>query len=257
MAVEEKGIGVTELIDEIVDLPAVEEQDDDFFMKRADDIRKSEIVPAVFDRLHRHWDYLHPDIYGHLIAEFSLTDVSPKLTKYQRKLDLFLDRTLLTDFCRVEGRRMRLVTPPANFALLVTKHFRLCPPPVYLRDVEVFRREFADFCGLKSCAVMVVGILEGSVIITMLVPDTIESTIRFLDPEFIRVHNITHIMLNDLTVYPQVSEINTGIYIHIPRYVVPFPASFPYVFFDLGACNKRGWSAKLWSLDSEFVDEAI
>ena len=202
-AVEKKGVGLAELVDGVVDLPAVEEQDDDFFIKRADDIRKSESVPAVFDRLHRHWDYLHPDIYGHLIDEFSLTDVSPKLTKYQRKLDLFLDRTLLTDFCRVEGRRMRLITPPANFALLVTKH--LHPPPVYLRDVEVFRRKFADYCGLKSCAVMVVGIVEGSIVITMLVPESVESTTRSLDSEFIKVHSITHIMFKGFAMYSQVS----------------------------------------------------
>ena len=203
MAVEKKGVDVTELIDGIIDLPAVEEQDNDFFMKRADDIRKSESVPAVFDRLHRHWDYLHPDIYGHLIAEFSLTDVSPKLAKYQRELDLFLDITLLTEFYRVEGRR-RPVHPPANFALLVTKHIR--PPPVYLRDVEIFRREFADYCGLKRCAVMVVGIVEGSIIITMLVPESVESTIRFLDPEFIKVHSINHIMFKDFTVCCQVND---------------------------------------------------
>ena len=202
-AVEKKGVGLAELIDGIVDLPAVEEQDDVFLMKHADYIRKSEIVPVVFDRLHRHWDYLHPDIYGHLIDEFSLTDVSPTLTNYQRELDLFLDRTLLTDFCRVEGRRRRPVHPPANFALLVTKHIH--PPPVYLRDVEVFRREFADYCGLKSCAVMVVGIVEGSIVITMLVPESVGSTIRSLEPGFIKVHSITHIMFKGFAVYSQVS----------------------------------------------------
>ena len=202
-AVENKGIGVRKFINRIVDLPVnLERQDKEFFIERADVIRKSESVPAVFDRLRFHWDYLHPDIYGHLIDEFSLTDVSPTLTNYQNELDLFLSQTLLTEFCKVEGEG-ESVDPPSNFKYLVTTH--LCPPPVYLRHVEVFRRKFANYCGLKSCAVMVVGIVEGSIVITMLVPESVESTIRSLDPEFIKVHSITHIMFKGFTVYSQVS----------------------------------------------------
>ena len=211
-AVESMGIGVRKFIDRIVDLPVnLEKRDEEFFIERADVIRKSESVPAVFDRLRFHWDYLHPDIYGHLIDEFSLTDVSPTLTNYQRELDLFLDRTLLTEFCKVEGKG-ESIDRPANFAVLVTTHLR--PPPVYLRDVEVFRRKFAHYCGLKSCAVMVVGIVEGSIVITMLVPESIESTIRSLDPGFIKVHSITHIMYKVFTVYSQVS-IELEVYVFI------------------------------------------
>ena len=83
----------------------------------------------------------------------------------------------------------------------VTSELTLCTHS----HLQVFRRKFADYCGLKSCAVMVVGIVEGSIVITMLVPESVESTIRSLDPEFIEVHSITHIMFKGFAVYSQVS----------------------------------------------------
>ena len=75
-----------------------------------------------------------------------------------------------------------------------------------LRHVEDFLRAFADKYNLKRCAVIVVGMDRGSVVITLLVPESIELKITSVDPEFISSHGIIHMIFNDITVYPQVSE---------------------------------------------------
>ena len=85
-----------------MDLPVdFKEHDELYLTKHSDNLRESKSVAAVFDRLRFHWDYLHPDLYGHLIAEFELSQVSPMLEEYQINLCEFLDQMLLKDFCEV------------------------------------------------------------------------------------------------------------------------------------------------------------
>ena len=73
--------------------------------------------------------------------------------------------------------RKRHIKPPSAFTQLVTEHDR--KPPVYLRgDVENFHREFADYFNLRQCAVLVEGIVQGSVFITLLVPVSIALKVK-------------------------------------------------------------------------------
>lgn len=208
-AIEKTQISLNKLIDKVFDLPVVfEDRDEKFFVKNTDYIRKSESVPAVFDRLRFHWDYLHPDIYGHLIEEFSLTDLSPQLEAYQSQLDGFLDRTLVTEFSRIE-RKIPDDDNSKQYSL-VTQHN--WSPPVYLREVENFRRTFAHKFDLKSCAAIVVGIMGGSVIITLLVPESMKLEVT---SEFVKSHCITEIVFRGITVYSQVCNYTVMILLNV------------------------------------------
>ena len=146
-AIEAKGIGVRDLLSKITEMPIIEEQDQEYFMQRADLLRESCSVRSVLDRLRFQWDYLHPDIYGNLIEDFSLTDIRPTFEIYQRELDLFLDKTLLNDFCTVEGHGKKIIKPPPGFVEITTAH--VWSHPVYLRQVETFRRQWSDHYSLK------------------------------------------------------------------------------------------------------------
>ena len=154
---------------------------------------------AVFDRLCFHWDYLHPDIYGYLIEEFSLTDLSPQLETYQSELNDFRDRTLVTEFCKIEKK-----IPDDDHSKqysLITQHN--WSPPVYLSAVENFHREFAHKYNLKNCATVVFGITSGSVIITLLIPESVKLQLEIM-PELVMAHSITKMVHKGIAVYPQV-----------------------------------------------------
>ena len=200
-----KGLGVHGIIDIIVDLPEVGgSRDKSYFNAHADDLRCSKTVQAVFDRLRQHWDYLHPEIYGHLITELSLASLELVRDDYQTALDNFLNHTLLSEFCAIgEIAAEREGEPPQGFTECVTKH-TWEPPPKFLRDVEDLRRQFAHGCNLQSCAVTVVRIRRGCTSITFLVPESTQLKIAS-DPEFIRDHCIIRVIFKGNVVYTEVS----------------------------------------------------
>lgn len=202
--VSDKRVGVQEMVDIIVDLPEVGGgRDRGYFNKHADDLRGSKSIPAVFDRIRQHWDYLHPEIYGLLIRELLLTHLQLVRDDYQRALDHFLNYTPLSEYCSIEGiAEEREGEPPLGFTECVTKH-KWEPPPRFLRDVENLRRRFAYCCNLQSCAVTVVGIRRGCTSITFLVPESTQLDIAS-DSEFIRDHGITRITFKGNTVYTEV-----------------------------------------------------
>ena len=206
-ALVKQGILIDELVTKITDLPIdFEEYDKDFLEEHSNNLYSCQSIPALFVCLRFHWDYLHPDIYGHLIEEFNLLDLNPNVRAYQKDLDCFLDRTLLEDFCVVERPRKRYFNchnAPEGFAQCVTGH--CWDPPVYLRHVEYFRQEFADYLSLKQCAAVVVGIIKGSVILAMWVPKSIKSKIESVDPNFLSKHTIVFMEFQCNIVYIKVS----------------------------------------------------
>lgn len=202
-AIVNQGILVDTLVTKITDLPIdFEECDKDFLETHSNELRNCPSVPDLFVRLRFHWDYLHPDLYGHLIEEFNLLSLNPNVQAYQKDLDDFLDRTLLEDFCVVEPLRKRHINcqnAPEGFVQCVTGH--CWDPPVYLRDVENFRLDFADYFCLKKCAVMIVGIIKGSVILAMWVPKSIKSKIESLDSNFLSKHTIVFMEFHCKIIY--------------------------------------------------------
>ena len=203
-------LDVCAVVDRIIGLPPFDKaRNKGFFMEYAGKLRTSESTHVVFDRIRCHWDYLHPEIYESLVEEMPLTNVKPCQEDYQRKLDYFLDQTLLSDFCAIEGiDEEKDSDPPPKFTQCVSRHLWQ-PPPMFLRDVENFRREFANKCNLQSCAVTITSIKpHHSVLVTMFVPAETDLKVAS-DLDFIREHSIVQMIFNGVIVYSQVSKLLT------------------------------------------------
>ena len=159
------GIGVSKVVDQIIDVSSGK-TDRYYFIAHADDLRASRSVPAIFDRVRQHWDYLHPEIYGSLIQEIPLPDLEPVQEKYQTALDQFLDKTPVSEFCEIQDvMEERDGVPPEGFTKCITEH-AWDLRKTSLRVIEDLRRDFAPCCNLQSCAFSAVGIRLGSVAVT-------------------------------------------------------------------------------------------
>ena len=178
-------------------------QIEEFNMKYADHLCKSESIDALFVRLSPHWDYMHPEIYVSFIQYLPLTDdLKSQAEAYQRQLEGYLDRTLLTDFCNIQS--IVVEKPPPTFVEMATNH-QWDTQKIYLRDVENFRREFASECRLQRCAVLIKKVVIGSVVITMFVPESTELSAA-LNQDFLRKFCIVHMVFNGRLVYSKVDQ---------------------------------------------------
>ena len=190
------------------------EQDKDYLKDFTDDLRGSQSVKSLFDRLSCHWDYLHPEIYSPLIKKLLLVDapLSKKLSlidveqvsdEYLAQWAAFLNQTPLSAFCNIPDIELEKDSdPPPGFVKFVKK-LKWEPPPKYLRDVEKLRQKFARKCSLQSCAVTIVGLTIHCLIITMWVPEFIELYIA-RDLHFIEEQSIVQMVFNGMIIYSQV-----------------------------------------------------
>ena len=78
--------------------------------------------------------------------------------------------------------------------------------PVYLKDVEEFRRDVAQNYSLRQWAVLLVALGKGSVMISILVPVSAESQIKSTEPEFFKKHKITKMVFNGSFITSEVSN---------------------------------------------------
>ena len=136
------------------------------------------------------WDYLNPDIYGFLIRTFSLHCLKEQLASYRNDLDRFMEETpvkVFSDVVREESEEKKEV--PKGLKPLVTRH--KWKSPVYLKDVELFRRKVAQRYQLQDYAVFLVECGIKSLIITLLVPSEIEDQLySSTKPDFFEEHRI-------------------------------------------------------------------
>ena len=210
------GISVDDLVDKVVGVCRA--CDNDYIMEYSDQLRRSGSVASVYDRLHCRWDYLHPDVYVHLIREIPL-HLEKEAKAYQEQLARFLEQTLLTTFCkipRIEEESDTSMKLPPEFTEFITTH-RWDPPYKYLDDVEELRMRLANKCSLQSCIVTIKLIMKGSIVITMFVPESTEIRNVAMDLEFIRKYSITRMVFKGVVVYSQVSqELSSSAYIYVP-----------------------------------------
>ena len=167
-------------------------------------LRSSEDIQGVLDCLGIDWDYLNPGIYQNIINDFSLHCLKERLAKYRAELRDFMNETPIKVFSAVVGMEVEDQCIPKGFKNLVTHHN--WKSPVYLKDVEIFRQEVASKYGLQQCAVLLVALGKGSVIINLLVPITTENLIKSTDPEFFMNHNIMKMTFNGSLVTPKVNS---------------------------------------------------
>ena len=201
-----EAVSVSVAVDNIMNSPtAVWEPHEKLVLKENRAIlRSSEDIQGVLDCLGIDWDYLNPDIYENLINDFSLHSLDKQLAEYRAELQKFIDETPITVFSTVVKKKDRKI--PKGFKELVTHHD--WKSPVYLKDVEEFRRDVASQYSLRQCAVLLVALGKGSVIISLLVPVSAESLIKSTKPEFFKKHKISIMVFNGSFVTSEVSSRN-------------------------------------------------
>ena len=197
-----KAVSVSDTVDKIMNSPTAdwEPHEENILKNLSEQLRAYKNVQGVLDCLGLDWDYLNPDIYAVLISDFSLHSLDDQLEEYQRELDQFLDKTPVKEFSVIitkkKKKQMRI---PEEFENLVTKH--KWEPPVYLRDVELFRREVASQYKLRRCAVFMAGLGIESIIITLMVSFSIEERLHSTEPKFLIQHGIMQMIFNYISIH--------------------------------------------------------
>ena len=186
-----EAVSVSVAVDKIMNSTAAdwEPHEKKILYEKRDMLRDSRDIQSVLDCLGHDWNFLNPDIYEYLIEDFSLHSLDGQVAEYREELQKFMDETRIKIFIAVVERKARYKKIPKGFKELVTHH--KWKSPVYLSDVEEFRRDVASEYCLRRCAVFLVALGEGSVMISLLVAITSESLIKNTEPEFFEKHNIT------------------------------------------------------------------
>ena len=188
-------VSVSDAVDRIIHSPTADwdPQEEAILMKYCGPLRDSKDMQGILDCLRIcQWDYLNPDIYGVLIEDFSLHYLEDQLAKYRKELDQFMEKTPVKVFTGIVGSKRPRQKIPKGFQTLVTEH--KWQPPVYLKDVEEFRRDVASEYKLRRCAVILSALGVGSVIVTLLLPYyLIQSPVFSTSAEFLLRHSIVRI----------------------------------------------------------------
>ena len=206
---ENARVHIKHLVKVICSLPtAMKDLHQDFLMKFAEEFKDSHTITVVFFKLdtHKYWDYLNTDILEHIITHFSLP-CKPQLEAYKAEQQQFMEKTTVEEFCEAEQDR-RYIDPPPAYVKLITQHE--WEPPIYLKKVDDFRKKFARRHDLRESAVILVGMRGGSVVITMMVPESVVEMVRSTGTEFFKEHGIVHLQLNGTCVYQQASRPASG-----------------------------------------------
>ena len=98
---------------------------------------------------------------------------------------------------------------PSEFKELVSRHN--WSSPVFLKQIESFRRDFANNYDLRECALVVVFLEIGSILVKMVIPKSVEGALRSVDLKFISRHRITYMDFGGTPVYLQVSWFSVSI----------------------------------------------
>ena len=195
-----EAVSVSDAVDKIMNSPTadLESHEKSILKSSNEQLRACKNVQGVLDCLGLDWDYLNPDIYAVLISDFSLHSLQKQLEEYQRELDQFLEETPVKQFSAVIPKKKHRKIPE-ELKNLVTHH--KWKPPVYLKDVEIFRREVAAQYNLRRCAVFITGLGIHSVVVTLLLPASTREGLLSTDPKFLCKHNIMTMMFDDVPMH--------------------------------------------------------
>ena len=202
---ESAGVQIETLVREIYSLPTAKKGlHQDFLVKYAKEFEDSDTISEVFRRLdmHNYWNYLNIGVLEHIITHFSLPSQT-HLKDYRRWQQYFMEQTTVEEFCEAEGDR-RHIEPSKAFKKLISKHN--WKPPTFLKKVDDFRKRFALKHDLQESAVSLAGMRGGSVVITMMVPESVVAMVNSTGTEFFKEHGIIHLQLNGTCVYKQASR---------------------------------------------------
>lgn len=221
--VEQICVDPRDLVKKIMDLPAPlrDESDKEFLTENSSKIRKSKETCNVFDCIGFHWDYLNPDVYEHLIKEYSLDHLIKPFEEYRVKLDIFSDNISLLEFCNLDHPKDS-PPPPPGFVKHRTKH-DWNPKNTSLKKAFEYQKKSASEYGVRQCAVWLAEVGIGCVSITLLVPENTIPIIETKTPDFFQAHGITRVELNDRCLYDQEQVKKCHIHVYTCMYMLCLP----------------------------------
>lgn len=187
-------------MNKITSLPAnIVEPHREFLREYNEAFQECTSISGVFTHLNTHWDYLNYDMLEHIISEFSLHSLDEQLQDFKEHRDQFLDDTSLKQFNEAEGDE-RYMAPPKGFKkwAMVSKLL----PSTSMKRIEMFRRKFAYQHSLRECAIILSGVKLSSVIIIMLVPESV--VVTSTDKVLFHKHSIVYVKQNGIIIYQQV-----------------------------------------------------
>ena len=201
---EKAGVSVDALLDTLYNLPtAKKELHRDFLMKYEKHFEECENIRSIFRKLGTFWNYMNIDILAHFINKFSLQCLCTQLKSYDDELEHFMDHTTIEEYYEVEADKNQMEAPKGFIENVSTHNWE---SPIYLKRVDEFRRMYAREYDLHACAVILVSIHRGSLVITMMVPESVLAMVNSTGTEFFKEHGIVHLQLNGTCVYKQASR---------------------------------------------------
>ena len=195
-----------------------------FLREAANALANAQNIMAMFMVLNTHWDFMNSDILGHITSYYYHSSAVKEVVNkneaerlhteykiYKNRLEHFLNFTTVHMFCEVEVCVIETETPPYLLEI-ISKHAWY--PPVYLKDVDKFRRNLADHRNTPIFAAIVAGITSGSVILRLFVANTNETIYTYA---FFEENDIVEFKIQGSLIY---KEVMVDTYMHISSYSV-------------------------------------
>ena len=154
----------------ILNLPySVKEEHEKFFHRTKSEITRATTFDELFVCLDTYWDFLNYTLLEGILEAHGTEEMLQEIDGYIRDLEDFREKTKLKIFWQLQRHRIRS-KPPPGFSQFVTKH--CITGESTLKDVENIRLDISNEFHLQKCALLLVHVVEGSVVITWFVPSS-------------------------------------------------------------------------------------
>ena len=165
---KDDGVSVDDLCDKVTSLNCL--QNDTamkvFVDERIERLYSCRSVVVVFGILNIYWSYLSYHLLEHVICQCSLEDLRKQMEEFKAEVDLFKRETPLGIF--VDAEQMADSKIPDGFKTLISNH--KFSKDSFLKEVEKVRVELNNEYRFEYCALMLHGVLPGSIRIVWLIP---------------------------------------------------------------------------------------
>ena len=198
---------VNDVVYQLTTLKARELSEHKMFLKEnMKTLSKHDDLVELFKDLNLYWNYLSPGLLEHLAKKFCLSDIKIEVQLYKATLEVFRAKTSLKFFCLIE---VKYIGPTEEFCNLVANFKAQISKEMTLKDVEDFRRRYADHYSLYDFTLRLNSILPGSFIVSFSVPESIVEILRVNIPEeMLKVFGVTQLEIAGSCVY---SDCESGV----------------------------------------------
>ena len=187
-----------DVVYELTTLKSCDRAEHEIFLKKnLKTLRKHKYLIVLFEDLNFYWDYLSPSLLEHIAKQFCLEDIEKEMKVYYNALKHFRIQTLLKLFCQIVGKYIE----PTDEICNIVVRFKITEVTT-LQDVEDFRRKYASHYNLHKFTIRLNSVLEGSFIVSFLVPESIIGILKVNIPEdMLRAFGVTRLDIAGSCVY--------------------------------------------------------